>query len=477
MNKYLFFIFFILLFSSVFADDKHCLPVNKYYGCSIDNPSLWECSGKMVTRICSSTTGLCSGSCKITSSYITSTTDCTVDFHTNANTQSIYFFSTEGKLVDGQLFLKYKDTCAYGLCDTFRYNYECVDWGFLHIWCNQWKTFGTYECQDVICAGTSTLVDKTCTMNYTVQNECNEINTGSCDKAGFFCQDGSVTKCDSYGAYFTTEQCEKQGLVCLASSKTTAVCVNQTERDEANSCTPDNSKRCNPDNNRQIDICTNSVWGEHKTCLMACNSTGLASSSTDCVDHNIDVSGCTNFETFCYDIGSRAYFYICENNDWVLRSTCQTARCNNDSSDCYEGCKYLSSMFYSNNNTGYYCNELGEWIRGSECVGVINNVTMQCDLPEVCATGTITCNNNWIVECVNEEWRYIEQCTFGCQYASCKSEGADIFTQVSWGADFLALVLPFLSIFISLILLANTIGYLVKQIMNKAVIWIKGKPQ
>jgi len=477
MNKYLFFIFFIVLFSSVYSAEPQCYYKNHFYGCDLENSDDWNCDGKMLNSLCSDTTGLCTGTCRITTSYYTSTSECSTDFLYQADTTTAYFFSDYGKLTTTQIKGIYQNNCPYGLYKEARYNYECVDWGFLNIWCNQWKTSGTYTCYDVVCAGTRTFSENTCQKPTDKIWYCDEIEDGSCDKTGYFCYEGGVAKCDSNGGYYITQNCEEFDLKCIQASSTTAVCINPTEREEAKNCTPDGSKRCNPTDKQYVQKCTNGEWFNDFPCLMACNSTGLGSSTTQCVDHNIEVGGCTNFDTFCYDIGSRAYFYICENNDWVLRSTCPTPRCNTNSTDCYEGCGFLSTMFYAVNNSGYYCNEEGAWTYSGECVGVINNVTMQCELPATCTTGTVTCSNNWVAECFDEEWRYTEQCTFGCSQGQCQADGVDIFTQFSWGADFLSLVLPLLSIFISLILLANTIGYLVKQIMNKAVIWIKGKPQ
>ena len=477
MNKYLFFIFFLLMFSSVFATSEHCIEKEKYYGCPLDDADAWNCNGQMLTRLCSETTGICTGSCRITTGYSISSNECDTDFLYQADTYSSYFFSDTGKLTSEQIKGTYQNYCPYTLYKSAFYAHECVDWGFLNIWCNQWKTIGTYNCHDVVCAGTRTFEDKSCNMDTTSIWHCDEIEEGSCDKIGTFCKSGSVTKCDSNGGYYELHQCEELNLECLTVDNTNAICIDPNERETAKSCTPDGSKQCNPTDLQWVQKCNNGEWSNYFECLMSCNSTGLASTSTECVSHNIEVGGCTNFETYCYDIGPRAYFYICENTDWVLRSTCPTPRCNVNSTGCYDGCAYLSTMFYATNNSGYYCNELGDWTFSGECAGVINNITMQCELPISCVTGTVTCSNNWRAECINEEWRYIEQCTFGCSQGQCESEGVDIFTQFSYGADFLALVLPFLSIFISLILLANTVGYLIKQIMNKAIIWIKGKPQ
>jgi len=457
-----------------------CITETKYVGCGMDATELWSCDGKMIDRHCDKSTGLCTGVCEVTNDNFISRSECSTQLVSVASSDFGVVYLIGGKYDDIQVNDLYRSSCPYGYISGSSANIRCLDWTFslfgIEIGCKHWETSGVYHCREVVCAGSIDQEAVTCSQILTETKPCSETIVGSCSREGSFCDDGSVTVCDANGGYYHTDMCEKKGLECITVSDYHALCVNPEEEESILECEDEGSYRCNPVEMRWAQQCKNGVWQNYEQCTMSCNSSGVNSSATRCVSHNIEVGGCVDETTFCHDTGVSAYYFLCVNNDWLLMHKCATSRCNVNGSGCYGGCNHYETFYYPENLTGYYCNADGVWIQSGECLGVVNNVTRQCELPETCVIGAVTCANGWTADCVNNEWRYIEKCTYGCESGACKSEGADIFDNMSYMADFLAIFLPNLTMFITIILSAGMLGYLLIKIWGRVNLWIQGRP-
>lgn len=466
---------FLLLFTTAYARED-CLFEENWVGCDVGKPALWDCDGKIASSICSQTTGLCSAVCIENSDPFPSRSECVSTF---MGTSSEFFsigLRSWGRLSESEV--DDKDPCPYQNSASISMKYVCYEEGFLglDIFCKTWETISIFYCREVVCSGDISESYVSCEKDSVLSTSCSTTIEGSCDRKGSFCDAGSVTGCDANGNYVPIDKCETRGMECKQGTTTSALCYDPDVEASTKLCDIEGFYRCNPADMREVQLCQNGEWIYFQDCLMSCNSTGANVSATRCVTQNIEVGGCTNGNTFCHDAGESAYYFLCTNEDWLLLHKCPTPRCDINATICYSGCSLSSTFYYYENNTGYYCNIEGDWIESGYCLGEVNNITRQCELPDTCIGNSYTCSNNWVAQCVNNEWRYIEQCSYGCNQGACGVEGADIFDYVSYIADFLVLILPAISLFVSMILSASFIGYLVIKMWGRIETWIEGRP-
>ncbi len=479
--RYKYILVFLLLFSGVFASQQiEKITRTEWVGCDQNNPSEFGCAGTITAVTKDRDTGIAYGTCRVEKEILESKLGCPPGYFYRSSGNSpfgVTGISLRGKLTQAEVISKVRSYCPYNLVHSVNIHHICVDKGFLGLWCNEWVTAVNLRCHNVICVKSETTSTETCTMTKQTRVEYYTVQTGGCVRPGTWCDVGNqnVMYCDSRGAVQVLHRCDASDFVCQTVSSNKAICVNPEERQEAKECTPDGSKRCNPLNMKEVQVCNNGEWAHHKTCLMSCNSTGVNNSVTECVDFNVEEGGCTNFDTACIEVRNNAYLFVCTNEDWRLISDCPTPRCNINATDCWDGCKLFTTLCYPENNSCRYCNEQGEWIPTSECLGNVNPVTFQCELPEKCETGAKTCQNEWVVECVNEEWRAIEKCSFGCRNAECVDRGVDVFKSVSILADALVLLIPPLSSFLMIIMLAGIPAYIIIRIIRRSKLWVEGE--
>lgn len=342
--------------------------------------------------------------------------------------------------------------------------------------CYEWHSTGLSTCDVPACVPSASETTMSCQKEEKETRDCWEEEAGSCNQPGSFCHQGGVARCGSDGKILVVTPCEKYGLECYAKTSTYAVCVDTSERDIAVSCSPEGTKRCNPIDTNAIQICQNGEWlSEGTICQYGCNSTGVNDAGNEC--KNLNTAGACNVgDSLCVDTGADAFQFVCVASDWSLTKECPTDRCSLDSTSCWDGCEFLESMCYAENLSCYYCNEVGNWTFSGECVGAVDNITMQCLLDEVCTSGSLTCSGRWLLSCVNGEWRRIEDCSYGCSLGECSSEGSEIFTPIMENADLLVVILPPLGLFLASlasIAMIVAIPYGLKYRMLK---WIRGSP-
>jgi hypothetical protein len=273
--------------------------------------------------------------------------------------------------------------------------------------------------------------------------DCVEVTEGSCTQAGSFCKSGSVTACDGNSGYFTVQKCEEENLMCKTVTNTYAVCINVTEQQNMLLCEDAGYKRCNPLDMSETQICSQNNWVHYETCSYGCNATSVNETVAFC--NNLNTEGtCEAGDQFCHDTGQYAFQFVCVGGDWKLTTECNSGRCDSTGSTCYTGCSYLGTFCHPENNTCFYCNEEGDYIPSSPCLGEVDNITRTCSMMGYCTGDAYTCSGQAVYQCVNKEWRKMEDCSYGCSEGACSSEGAQAYEFVADIGDFLSLwIIPF----------------------------------
>lgn len=296
------------------------------------------------------------------------------------------------------------------------------------------------------------------------QQRCEGLKRLTCTSNGEWVEEGarcSELCCDTENQY-NSVYCKR--ISSFISTKK-ALCVSLEDSDSYFTCDSEDfgDYRCNEN---IVEKCNNGLWATYENCQYTCNTTATGTGDNEffCTTYNKIVGGCENFDTFCMKSGGDSFLFTCSVQDWVLTKECGSGRCSMDGESCYEGCGLFTEFCYPENNSCYYCNQLGDYVYDGVCQTEVHNLTLECSSDLSCREGASRCKADWSILCENENWIASDQCAFGCKDGKCVSQDEKIFEPLIMFSDWLVNFVPAISRWIFMMGIVSVVIYLLMQI-------------